>query len=166
MKGMIKQLFSSIIVAVTGSDASILAAKYAIIMAKAYKCRLSAVYVVDMDTIAQLALHKIFVQEESQEYEKSLEVNGKRYLSFVEELAQAKGVKIEKEIRRGAVYTEILAAAEEREADLIILGGWEKDRNPREIISHFHREIMINAKCSVMLVKEPNIDYIYKHAEA
>ena len=161
---MIKQLFSNIIVAVSGSDASIFAAKYAIIMAKAYKCKLSAVYVVDMDTIAQLALHKIFIQEESQEYEKSLEANGERYLSFVEELAKAKGIKIEREIRRGAVYTEILVAAEDRKADLIILGGWEKDRKPRDIISHSHREIMINAKCSVIVVKEPNIDYLYKHA--
>jgi len=159
---MTKQLFSNIVVAVTGSDASIFAAKYAIVMAKAYKCRLSAVYVVDMDTIAQLALHKIFIKEETLEYEKSLEANGERYLSFVEELAKAKGIKIEREIRRGAVYTEILAAAEERKADLIVLGGWEKDQNHREINSHFYREIMINAKCSVILVKEPNIDYIYK----
>ena len=161
---MIKPLFSNIVVAINGSDASILAAKYAIVMAKVYRCRLSAVYVVDTATIRQLTLSKIFIQEESQEYEKSLEVNGERYLSFVEELARAKGVKIEREIRRGAVYTEILAAADEKKADLIILGGWEKDRNPRDIFSHSHREIMINAKCSVQLVKEPNIDAIYKHA--
>jgi nucleotide-binding universal stress UspA family protein len=161
---MIKPLFSNIVVAITGSDASILAAKYGIVMAKIYRCRLTAVYVVDTATIKQLALSKIFVQEESLEYEKSLESNGERYLSFVEELARAKGVKIDKEIRRGAVYTEILAAADEKKADLILLGGWEKDRNPRDIFSHSHREIMINAKCSVWLAKEPNIDQIYKHA--
>jgi nucleotide-binding universal stress UspA family protein len=109
-------------------------------------------------------MSKIFIQEESQEYEKSLETNGERYLSFVEELALAKGIKIEKELRRGAVYTEVLAVAEEKKADLIILGGWEKDRNPRDIFSHSHREIMINAKCSVLLAKEPEIDLIYKQA--
>ena len=161
---MIKPLFSNIVVAVGGSDASILAAKYAIVMAKAYKCRLSAVYVVDTATIRQLTLSKIFIQEESQEYEKSLEDNGQRYLSYIEELAHAKKVKIEKEVRHGAVYTEILAAADEKTADLIILGGWEKDRPARDIFSHSYREIMINAKCSVMLVKEPDIDRIYKHA--
>ena len=161
---MMKPLFTNIVVAVTGSDASILAAKYAIVMAKAYRCRLSAVYVVDTATIRQLTLSKIFIQEESQEYEKSLEVNGERYLSFVEELARAKGVKVEREIRKGAVYTEILAVADEKKADLIILGGWEKDRNPRDIFSHSQREIMINAKCSILLAKEPNIDLLYKHA--
>ena len=161
---MIKPLFSNIIVAINGSDASILGAKYAIVMAKMYRCALSAVYVVDTATIRQLSLSKIFIQEESLEYEKSLESNGERYLAFVEELARAKGVKIGREMRRGAVYTEILASADEKKADLIILGGWEKDRSPRDIISHSHREIMVNAKCSVLLVKEPNIDHIYKMA--
>jgi nucleotide-binding universal stress UspA family protein len=161
---MTNPLFSNIVVVITGSDASILAAKYAIVLAKAYRCRLSAVYVVDTATIRQLTLSKIFIQEESQDYERSLEANGERYLSFVEELARAKGIKIERDIRRGAVYTEILAAADERKADLIVLGGWEKDRSARDIISHSHREIMVNAKCSVLLVKEPMIDSIYKQA--
>ena len=161
---MIKPLFTNLVVAISGSDASILAAKYAIVMAKTYHCRLSAVYVVDTATIKQLTLSRIFIQEESQEYEKSLTANGERYLTFVEELAIAKGIKIEKEMRMGAVYTEILAVADDKKSDLIILGGWEKDRNPRDIISHSHREIMINAKCSVLLVKEQNIDHIYKQA--
>jgi nucleotide-binding universal stress UspA family protein len=141
-----------------------MAAKYAIVMAKQYRCRLSAIYVVDTATIRQLTLSKIFIQEESQEYERSLEANGDRYLSFVEELARAKGIKIDRDIRRGAVYTEILQAADERKADLIILGGWEKDRSARDIISNSHREIMVNAKCSVLLVKEPAVDQIYKQA--
>ena len=159
-----KPLYTNVIVAITGSDASILAAKYAIVLAKTNHCRLSAVYVVDTATIRQLTLSKIFIQEESQEYERSLEANGERYLSFVEELARAKGVKVERQIRRGAIYTEILAAADENKADLIILGGWERDRNPRDIFSQSYREIMVNAKCSVMYVKEPDIDLIYKQA--
>jgi nucleotide-binding universal stress UspA family protein len=161
---MIKPLFSNIVVAVSGSDASILASKYAIVLAKLYRCRLSAVYVVDTATIRQLTLSKIFIQEESQEYEKSLESNGERYLSFVEDLARAKGVKIEREMRKGAVYTEILGAAEDRKADLILLGGWERDRSARDIITHAHREIMVSARCSVLLVKEPSIDLLYKQA--
>jgi nucleotide-binding universal stress UspA family protein len=161
---MMKPLLSNLVVAVSGSDASIMAAKYAILMAKQYRCRLCAVYVVDTATIRQLTLSKIFVQEESMDYERSLEANGERYLSFVEELARAKGVKVEREIRKGAVYTEILTVAEEKKADLIILGGWERDRSARDIISHAHREIMVGAKCSVYLVKEPMVDQLYKQA--
>jgi nucleotide-binding universal stress UspA family protein len=161
---MTKPLFSNIVVAISGSDASIHAAKYAIIMAKQYRCRLSVVYVVDTATIRQLTLSKIFIQEESAEYEHSLEANGERYLSFVEELARAKGVRVERELRRGAIYTEILGVADEKKADLILLGGWEKERSSRDIISHAHREIMVNSRCSVFVVKEPNIDMLYKQA--
>jgi nucleotide-binding universal stress UspA family protein len=159
-----KSLISNILVAVTGSDASILAAKYSIVLAKLYHCKLSAVYVVDTATIRQLTLSKIFIQEEGVEYEKSLQANGERYLSFVEELARAKGVKIERILRKGAIYTEILHVADEHKADLIVLGGWEKDRSTREIFGHSQREIMVNAKCSVLLAKEPSIDQLYKHA--
>jgi len=159
-----KPIISHIVTAVTGTDASILAAKYAIIMAKQYHCKLTAVYVVDTATIRQLTLSKIFIQEEAAEYLKSLENNGKRYLAFVDELAHAKGVKVEKIMREGAIFTEILQIADEKKADIILLGGWEKDTKTRDIIGHSHREIMANAKCSVMLVKEPNIDLIYKNA--
>ncbi|MCL2186283.1 MAG: universal stress protein [Treponema sp.] len=158
-----KPLISHIITAVTGTDASILAAKYSIILAKQYHCKLTAVYVVDTATIRQLTLSKIFIQEEAAEYEKSLENNGHRYLTFVDELALAKGIKIEKIIRKGAIFTEILHVADEKKADIILLGGWEKDTKTRDIIGHSHREIMANAKCSVMLVKEPSIDQIYKN---
>jgi nucleotide-binding universal stress UspA family protein len=159
-----KPLISNIVVGMTGSSASIAAAKYAIIMAKNYHCHLTTVYVVDTATIKQLTLSKIFVQEESVEYERSLETNGERYLGFVEELAHAKGVKIEKAVRKGAVYTEILAVAEDSKADLIVMGGWEKDRSARDIIGHAHREIMFNAKCPVLIVREPNIELIYKNS--
>ena len=158
-----KPLITNILTAVTGTDASILAAKYAIVMAKQYHSKLTIVYVIDTATIRQLTLSKIFIQEEAAEYERNLEKNGERYLAFVEELAHAKGVKIEKVTRKGAIFTEVLHVADEKKADLILLGGWEKDTKTRDIIGHSHREIMANAKCSVMLVKEPDIDQIYKH---
>jgi nucleotide-binding universal stress UspA family protein len=161
---MSKNLLSHIMVGVTGSAASIAAAKYAIVMAKQYKAELSALYVVDTATIKQLTLSKIFVQDESAEYERSLEANGKRYLDFVEELAKAKGVKVSGNIRRGAIYTEMVNEAADKKIDLIVLGGWEKDRNPYDLFSTSQREIMINAKCSVLLVKNRNVDELYKMA--
>ncbi|MDR0324048.1 MAG: universal stress protein [Treponema sp.] len=159
-----KRLINNIVVAVTGTDASILAAKYAIVLTKQYNCTLNAVYVVDTATIKMLTLSKIFIKEEGLEYEKNLENNGNRYLAYVEELAKAKNVKVEKIMRKGAIYTEVLSVADEKKADLILLGGWEKDTKTKDIIGNSHREIMANAKCSVMLVKEPNIDQIYAKA--
>ena len=155
-------LLSHIILAVSGSGASVNAARYAIVMAKLYRCKLTAVCVVDTATLKQLAFSKILVAEESAEYQKSLEENAKRYLAFVDELARVRGVHIEQEIRAGTVSTEIIACAQEHDADLIILGGWEKDRDPRDIVGHTHREILINAKTSVLVVKDRDIEQIYR----
>ena len=159
-----KPLISNVVIAVSGTNASILAAKYAIVMAKTYRCKLTAVYVVDAAVIKQLTLSKIFIPEEAAEYEESMKNNGNRYLAFVEELGKAKGIKIEKTLRKGAVYTEILVAADEHKADLILLGGINKDdaTSARDTVGHTQREIITNAKCSVMIVKEPEIDLIYK----
>jgi nucleotide-binding universal stress UspA family protein len=155
---MKKPLISNIIAAISGSSASILAAKYAIIMAKQYKCRLCAVNVVDTDTINELFLEKILVESEAVEYESFMENNGRRFLDFVDELASAKGVKITTDLRRGAIFSEILRVANERNSDLIILGGIKKER----ISPGIHREILQRAGCSILVSKDPDIDLKYR----
>jgi nucleotide-binding universal stress UspA family protein len=159
-----KPLFQTIVVAVSGSEASINASKYAIVMAKQYRCRLVAVNVIDTATLKELLLSRIFVEDESFEYERSLEENGQRYLNYVEELAGKKGVEIEKVMRKGAVFSEIIHTAEEREADLILLGGFEEKSGTRDILSRQLREILRNAKCSILVVKEPEVEFLYKKA--
>ncbi len=162
---MIKPLFQNILVMVNGTDASINAVRYAVLMAKLYRCRVYAAYVVDTATIKQLTLNRIFIEEESREYEQSLEENGRRYLSFVEEMAQAKGVRVETELRRGAIWSEVVASAEEKKIDLILLGGQDSESgDEKEIISASYRSIMLNARCSVLIVKERMIEQLFKLA--
>ncbi|MFI5367388.1 MAG: universal stress protein [Spirochaetia bacterium] len=156
-----KLLLQTVVVAVSGSEASINAAKYGIAMAKLYRCKLVAVYVVDTATLKELLLSKIFVEDESVEYERSLEQNGQRYLNYVDELAQKKGVAVDKLLRRGAISTEIVEAAEENSADLILL-GFEERGSFRDALSRQHREILKHAKCSILVVKEPEIDHVYR----
>jgi nucleotide-binding universal stress UspA family protein len=157
-----KSIIQNILVAISGSDASINAAKYALVLARQFKCSLTAVYVIDTATLRQLVITNIFLEDESEDYEKSLMDNGHRYLNYIQELAAQKGVKIETALRKGAVFTEILREAEQKSCDLIILGGWEKDRKDRDIISESHKEILMNAKCSVLVAKERDIDRIFK----
>ncbi|MBP5706337.1 MAG: universal stress protein, partial [Spirochaetales bacterium] len=65
-------LLNKILVAISGSDTSINAAKYGIMLAKSLKLELNVIYVVDTSTIQDLLLSKIFIQEESAEYENNL----------------------------------------------------------------------------------------------
>lgn len=157
-----KALFQTVVVAVSGSEASINAAKYGIVMARLYRCRLVAVYVIDTATLRELLISKIFVEDESADYEKSLEANGQRYLNYVEELAQKKGVEVEKVLRRGAVATEVIQAAEDCGADVIILGGFEETESFRDILSRQRRDILKNSRCSILVVKDPEVDFRYR----
>lgn len=156
--------FSHLLVAVSGSGASMNAVRYAVVMAKRYRCKLTALYVVDTATLKMLSLSKIFLPEESDDYARSLEENGKRYLAFAEELGAAHGIPITKELSHGNVASKIIETAQEKGADLIIMGGWEKDRDPHDIIGHTHREVQINSKVSVLIVKNRDIEQMYRRA--
>lgn len=160
---MIKPLFNNILVVINGSEASIQAAQYGILMARLYRCDMKAIYVVDTATLKELTISKFFVSEESSEYEKSLTEDGKRYLNYVENLAKAKGIKIETELRKGSVWSEVIAYADDSKTDLILLGE-HKHIQSKDVISSIYREIISHANCSVLVVKEKGIEKLYKMA--
>jgi nucleotide-binding universal stress UspA family protein len=157
-----RELLRTIVVAVSGSEASINAAKYAIAMARSYHTKVIAVYVVDTATLRELLLSRIFVEDESADYAQSLEQNGHRYLNYVEELGRKKGVEIEKVLRRGSIATEVVTVADDAKADLILLGGFEDKEIFRHALPREHREIMRHARCSVLVVKETDVEAIYR----
>ena len=82
------------------------------------------------------------------------------------DLAKSKGVKIETEIRKGAVWSEIITAADEFKADLILLGGAKNldhlSSLSRDVISSQDSEIIGSAHCSVMVVREPYVEQKFK----
>lgn len=165
MDKMIRPLYRNVLVLINGSESSIQAAKYGILMSKLYRCKLKAIYVVDTATLKQLTLNKFFVSEESKEYESSLTSDGQRYLQYVEDLAKSKGVILQTELKSGSIWSETVSAAENMEADLILLGGLDPNiKDKHDILSSTYKEILTNAPCSVQLVKEKMIDQLYKLA--
>lgn len=161
---MIKPLFQKILVLINGSESSIHAAQYGILMSKLYRCSLKAIYVVDTATLKQLTLSKIFVAEESSEYEESLKADGMRYLEYVAELATSKGVKLETELRFGGIWSETVAAADEAGMNLVLLGGVEKEVDGDDVLRETYRLILQNTPCSVLMVHEKQIEQLYKLA--
>jgi len=158
-----KGLLSNLLVVVNGSDASIGAAKYAVALARTMGSAVTAAYVVDTATIRQLAMSRIFVDEESEEYERSLEDTGRRYLSFVEELGRGKGVAIETRLLRGSIAGEAVKLAEELDVDCILLGeGWERESGMRDVLREAHREIVKVSPCSVLVVRCLAADALFK----
>lgn len=160
---MVKPLFNNILVVVNGSQTSIQAAQYGILMARLYRCDMKAIYVVDTATLKELTISKFFVAEESLDYENSLTEDGKRYLSYVENLAKSKGIKIETELRKGSVWSEVIAYAEDSKTDLILLGEHQNNQN-KDVVTSAYRDIISHANCSVLVVREKNIEQLYKMA--
>jgi len=162
---MIKPLFQNVLIAANGSESSLHASMYGILMAKQYHIKLKVVFVVDTATLRQLTLSKFFVADESDSYESNLCSDGDHYLKYVTDLARQKGIKIETELRKGAVWSEIIAAADEFKAGLILIGGKEiksYDTLHRNVVSISRSEIIASAHCSVMVVREPQIEQLFK----
>jgi nucleotide-binding universal stress UspA family protein len=160
---MIKPLFNNILVVLNGSEASIQAAQYGILMSRLYRCDMKAIYVVDTATLKELTISKFFVNEESLDYENSLTEDGKRYLQHVENLAKAKGIKIETELRKGSVWSEVVAYAEDSKVDLILLGEHQHNES-KDSITSTYKEIISHANCSVLIVRKKDIEKLYKMA--
>ena len=137
---MIKALFQKIVVAYNGSPSSLHAVMYAIMMARLYKCQVKIVYVVDTETIKKLILTKFMIREEGDALSGGLE----------------------------SVWAEVIAAADEYKADLILLGGHGEDRQRstlhHDVVSMQDSEIIGSAHCSVMVVRHEYMEQLFKLA--
>jgi nucleotide-binding universal stress UspA family protein len=166
---MKQPLFHRIVVAVNGSQSSVHAAMYGILLAKEYHVDLKIVYVVDTATIKQLTLSKFFAQDEREAYEANLTSDGDRYLTYIGDLAKTKGVEADLELRKGAVWSEIITVADDYKADVILVGGKEStgsygtgSTGTRNVVSASRGEIIANAHCSVLVVKKNDIEQLFK----
>ncbi len=145
--------FSKLLVLINGSESSVSAAKYSVAIAKAYGTQLRAVYVVDTASLRQLLLARIFVPDESEEYEARLEESGGRLLNYAKEIASDAGVKMETMMLKGAIAGEVEKAADDFSADAIIVGGWNQGSSVRDVLMDAYRELMRSASCPIMVVR-------------
>lgn len=162
---MKKGHFERILLAVDGSDEAILASKLAIMLAKQMDATLTALYVVDTATIKELLLSRIFIDEESHEYESSLEENGKKYLHFVDALAVGKKLKAETILERGSIYGKIIEIAMEKQADLIVVGGRRrggKAGESRDLLSSEYARVLREAQIPVLFAKGEEIEKAFE----
>jgi nucleotide-binding universal stress UspA family protein len=153
---------SKVLVVINGSESSIVAAKHAISLGKIYGTEVVAVYVVDTATIRQLALSRIFVPEEGREYEESLEESGRRLIAYVAELGAGNKVPVRTALRKGAVAGEVIAFAEEIEAECILLGQSAHPSQFRDVLMDVYMEIARNATCSVLIVKGEQAERFFR----
>jgi nucleotide-binding universal stress UspA family protein len=150
---MAKPPVNHILVLVDGTEASFHAADRAIELARALGARLTALAVVDIETLRQLLSVKILVDAEMGEFEKELEESARRQLAEVRERALDQKVVIEEVLITGSVETVVPKEVQDRKVDLIALGGFPSTKVTRDLVARQRQMIIDRATCPVLVVK-------------
>jgi len=154
---------NKILLYIDGSEPSILAAQFAIVLAKSYSSALRAIYVVNENLLNELLKAKVFVQMEKMDYERDLEEDGKRYLNYVVKLADRKGIKVETVLRKGVVHEEVAREVDEFGCDILIQGELGEVLSLRDSFYEEGERILRKVKCPVMVVRgRDKIDKVFE----
>jgi len=148
------RVVESILVLIDGTEGSVTAAQYAVLLAKATGARLTAMYVINTRALNDLVKARIFLQAEQDEYHLDLEADAERYLSHVRELAGRKGVAVETVKKSGTVHQEVRNEVGKRKVDLLVLGELGGVRSRRDEFYDESERALRTVPCSVLVVKD------------
>ena len=150
---MAKPPVNHILVLVDGTEASFNAADTAIDLARALGVKLTALAVVDTETLRQLVSVKILVDAEMGEFEKELEQSARRQLAEVRERAINQKVVIDEVLVIGNAETVVPKEVQDRGVDLIALGSFPSTKVTRDLVARQRQQIIDRAACPVLVVK-------------
>ena len=83
-----KKLLEKVLVACNGSDSSLRAVKYAVILSRQIMVQVKVVYIVDSASIKQLTLSRFMDPDEAGKISRRLEEDGKNILEHIKLLAK------------------------------------------------------------------------------
>lgn len=145
---------TNVLVYIDGTEESITAAQYAVLLASATGARLEALYVVNTRALNDLVKTRIFLREEQEEYQRDIEADAGKYLGHVRELGTRHGVTIETIKASGSVNQEIKRITREHEIDLLVVGELSHIRSRRDDFYDEAERAMRSVNCSVLIVKD------------
>lgn len=144
-------MFSKVLVGLDGSDYSLKALDVAIDLAKKYQSQLILVHVVMRQIYAinppeaGILAGTAIVRE--------LEAEGKMILAKGEETVRAQGLPVEVRLRQGVPAEELLRAAAEEKADLIVLGSRGLSQVKAFLLGSVSDKVSHHAKCPTLIVR-------------
>ena len=145
--------FQNILVLIDAGESSLKAAEYAVHLAAATPARLTALSVVDTDTLNTLLAARILVEQEMREFEADLERSHNRGLKYVRQIAAKAGIQLETVLAKGTCHSTVLAEQKARQIDLIVIGAFRYSLARLDLIARERHLIIDGAPCPVLIIK-------------
>jgi len=159
-------LIRRILVYLDGSEESLTAAEYAVLLARTTGAGLVASYVINTRALQDLVRSRIFLQAEEEEYSRDLEADADRYLNHVSRVSERKNVAVKLLKRSGNVHQELMKIIDEESIDLLVLGELAHVRSRRDEFYDEAERSMRSARCSVLIVKDAErVDDLFESDE-
>lgn len=141
-------VFTNILVAMDGSEASQRALSHAVDLAKLCNAKLHTIYVVETGLFSSLPM------EGTVEIMYSvLEKEGEEVMERAKKYATGKSITVITHMKQGHAGSEILALAEEEKSDLIIVGSHGKSNTDRLLIGSVSTFVVTHSTVTTMVVR-------------
>jgi nucleotide-binding universal stress UspA family protein len=141
-------VFTNILVAIDGSDASQRALVRAIEEAKVWNARLHIVYVVETGLFSSLpADNTVEIMY------RVLEKEGAAVLEQAKKYAAEKGVTAITHIKQGHAGSEVVTLADKEKNDLVMVGSHGKSQADRLLIGSASTYVVTHSKVTTMVVR-------------
>jgi len=113
-------------------------------------CQMTVLYVIDKLVLNELVR---FSKRSEQEVEAELGEQGRRYLELARKSAERHSVTVQSQTRRGDPFEEVIAAANDVDADLIVMGHTGRRGTSRVLIGSVTQRVLDYAPCPVLVTK-------------
>lgn len=146
--------FKHILVYIDGSEESMSAMMYSILLAKTNKAKLDVMYVVNTRALSDLVKAGIFLDMERTEYQLDLQNDAKRYLKHATKLAAMKEVEIECLVEEGSAHRVVREYIKKNDVDLLLLGGISGIRSRRDELNSETDRMLRTVSCPVLVIRD------------
>jgi nucleotide-binding universal stress UspA family protein len=141
-------VFTNILVAIDGSDASQRAFIRAVEEAKMWKARLHVIYIVETGLFSSLpADNTVEIMY------RVLETEGNAVLEKAKKYAADNGVTAVTHMKQGHAGSEVVTLAEKEKADLVMVGSHGKSQADRLLIGSVSTYVVTHSKVTTMVVR-------------
>jgi nucleotide-binding universal stress UspA family protein len=141
-------MFSNLLVALDGSEASQRALIRAVDEAKLWNARLHAIYIVETGLFSSLPYDNTV-----EIMYRVLEKEGEAILERAKKFGAEKGVTVITHMKQGHAGSEVIALAEREKSDLIVVGSHGKSNTDRLLIGSVSTFVVTHSKATTMVVR-------------